>query len=92
MSIGGAYVLERQKTIWYLTVRTGAGAYVRLFIVVKGEIVEVTKRAALVMGATYVESKGIYRKGSGLDLGYDTVENLSLAIFDDAAKLSGRRI
>jgi hypothetical protein len=87
-----AYILEGQKTVWYLTKRTEAGAYVRLFIVVKEEIVEISKLAARAMGTTYVESKGIYRRGTGYGHGSDTVDNLGWDLFKDAVKLKAREL
>ena len=87
-----AYILEEQKTVWYQTRKTKAGAYVRLFIVVKEEIVEITMRAAKAMGATYVENKGIYRRGTGYGYGSDTVDNLGWNLFKDAVKLKAREI
>lgn len=87
-----AYILEGQKTVWYQTRKTKAGAYVRLFIVVKEMIIEISEPAAQVMEATYVESEGIYRRGTGYGHGSDTVDNLDWALFKDAVKLKAREI
>jgi hypothetical protein len=72
--------LPPHSEVYYLVQFNKSGAYVRLFYVSKNQIDEITMLAATAIEATYVEDKGIHRRGTGYGYGSDTVKELEYVI------------
>jgi hypothetical protein len=87
------YCLPPHRQISYLVQQTKAGAYVRLFFASDSHMIEeCSKLAAIAIEATYVEDKGIYRKGTGYGYGSDTVQELSYAIYKDSTIIPSSKL
>ena len=72
--------------------RMGTVRGVRVFVVLDGEIREITKLVCWSLGEKYKEEKGRIMKGYGYDVGYQTVLDLEWALYGDGIKLNYERL
>jgi hypothetical protein len=84
--------VPKGATVYYMTDHTDAGAYIRLFVVARGEIEEITTATAKITKMTHKPGRGLYRKGYGYNHGADCVEELSYNLYKNVAELKKKQL
>lgn len=93
------HIVPRGSTVYYLVASvssTGMSRNVRFFVVADGKIVEISTLVRNYLGYSRPRSReydyAVRLGGTGTDVGYDAIINLSSALYGDSYVLNAKRL
>jgi len=78
------------KTIYTIVTKlapSGMSRWIKLYVVVDNQPINITREAAAIFGAPYSYEYGLRVRGTGMDMGFHVVYSLSYELYKDGYKI-----